>query len=739
MDKILKGAKFLLWYKDPALFFRDIFKMEPYPYQAKVLRNLKNNPHRIIIMAAGGTGKTRLLACIALWLTTVLPKFINRPYSVIIISGSDQQAKYLYEYSRFAIKDNEILSEEVEGEPLISITYFKDRSLIMAVPNSLKAIQGKHCDCCLVDEGALAGDFIIQDTLRIVSTSDRDLIILSGTPMIYGTMFVNIWEEKDKYPEWEHFSWSAKECPFITQEKWNEATKLPEDVFSIFWEGKPYAKIGTMIPSDEIRASSKDVQVMEIDPKYEIVGGLDWGFIHYTALAICQLNKETGKINLLYLDYWSREQFEDMHEKIIQVCKDFNVSRIFADSLPEDEPIIIRLNGRIETVLLKELANIHGNIEILGQGNEFRKLNHIVSHFYNGPLLEIRTINGIIRVSPNHPMILRNGRVRRADQIKIGDQLASTPNNLPSNLYSNYFIGNEKYAFSLGLFLAEGSVHKDLLSLSMTNKNLVKEFKENIEQETNTSWNISKYKNKNNFIWNTNCRNSRLADYFKEMFYDSKKEKKVPNKILNAPKNIKKAFLDGYNSGDGSRNEIFKITDKSRHVIAGLVYLLRNTYKKGRKELGSYSVYHSKDRNYFSLRFNTHKNKIDPYRVLDIKSYNYNGYLYDLEVDKHVFSAGIGFIKVHNSEDIGENQRLISKGINVIPINFKNIKIQMQSHMKVMFHLDKIRIPEKYQKLIQQLRKYNWNSHEDDDLVVALMLAIWALKEEKDSYYFEVL
>ena len=190
IDKILKGVKFLLWFKDPALFFRDIFKLEPYPYQAKVLRNLKNNPHRIIILAAGGTGKTRLLACIALWLTIVLPKFINRSYSVIIISGSDQQAKYLYQYSKFAIQDNEILSEEVEGEPLISITYFKDRSLIIAVPNSLKAIQGKHCDCALVDEGALAGDFIIQDTLRIVSTSDRDLIILSGTPMIYGTMFV---------------------------------------------------------------------------------------------------------------------------------------------------------------------------------------------------------------------------------------------------------------------------------------------------------------------------------------------------------------------------------------------------------------------------------------------------------------------------------------------------------------------------------------------------------------------
>jgi len=422
MDQVERAAKLLLWYKDPSRFFKDIYNMEPYPYQSKVLNRIREGPHRMILCAAGGTGKTKLLACIALWLTFVLPKFIRRSYSVIIISGSKDQARYLYEYSKYAIQDNEIIRDEVEGEPLMSLTRFKDGSLILAVPNSLKAIQGKHTDCVIVDEGAIAGDFIIQDTLRIVSTSDRDLIILSGTPMVYSSVFVDYWEDTEKYREWERFSWTAKDCPKISVEKWEEAKKLPEDMFSVFWEGKPYAKVGTMISTDLIKQSSKDVPVPSPDHKYPVIAGIDWGYRHYTAIVVLQYNKDNNKINILYTDQWRREDFEDMHQKIVQICKEYNVSSVYCDA-----------------------------------------------------------------------------------------------------------------------------------------------------------------------------------------------------------------------------------------------------------------------------------------------------------------------------EDIGENQRLSSKGLNIVPVHFNQNKLQMQSYMKILFHQDKIRIPEKYHELISQLRKYNWNTKENDDLVDALQLALWGTKKESSTFYYEVL
>jgi hypothetical protein len=332
VDQILKGSKFLLWFRDPATFFRDIYGMTPYPYQADILRHLATNPKRMIIVAGGGTGKTKLLACIALWLTIVYPKFIGRSYSVIIISGSEAQAKYLYEYSKFALQDNKYLNEEVDGEPLISITRFKDRSLIMAVPNSLKAVQGKHMDCCIVDEGALAGDFIIQDTLRIVSASDKDLIILSGTPMVYSSYFVEINENPERYPDWERFHWSVADCPGISKEKWEEAKKLPEDMFVMFWEGKAYAGTETLIPIPEIRNCSKDIPKFDVDPRYPVIAGLDWGWRHFTALVLIQKIPETDTRRVLYTDAWRREDFADMHDKIWQICKDFNVTKIYSDA-----------------------------------------------------------------------------------------------------------------------------------------------------------------------------------------------------------------------------------------------------------------------------------------------------------------------------------------------------------------------------------------------------------------------
>lgn len=331
VDAVYRAAKYQIWYKDPAVFFKDIFNLEPYPYQKNILRALPSEPKRMIMMAAGGTGKTKMLACIALWLTVVYPKFIKRPYTVIIISGSDEQARYLYEYCKYAIQDTKILSEEVDGDPLQSLTKFKDRSLIRAVPNSLKAIQGKHEDCVIVDEGALAGDFVIQDTLRIVSTTDKDLIILSGTPTVYATHFVEIWEQPEKHTEWKRFHWSAKDCPSISAEKIEEAKKLPEDMWVRFWEGNPFAGGDTLIPITEIKDATKDTPHFQIDPSVEVIAGVDWGWQHYTAITVLQRGKD-GIFRILYQDAWRREDFEDMGTKLAYICSEYKVSKIYADS-----------------------------------------------------------------------------------------------------------------------------------------------------------------------------------------------------------------------------------------------------------------------------------------------------------------------------------------------------------------------------------------------------------------------
>ena len=88
-----------------------------------------------------------------------------------------------------------------------------------------------------------------------------------------------------------------------------------------------------------------------------------------------------------------------------------------------------------------------------------------------------------------------------------------------------------------------------------------------------------------------------------------------------------------------------------------------------------------------------------------------------------------------DAEDVGENQRLESRGLNVVPVAFNQSKVQMQTRMKILFHQNKIRIPEENVDLIRQLRKYSWNTKKDDDYVDALMLALHKEPEEGDYFY----
>jgi len=388
VDKIFKAAKFQLWYKDPAVFFKDVTGMEPYEYQKKLMRLLSTNPKRVLCMAAGGTGKTKILSVIALWLTVVLPKFIHRPYTVIVISGSDEQAKYLYQYCKYSIADNEILKEECDGDPLQSLTMFRDRSKIIAVPNSLKAIQGKHEDCVIIDEGALAGDFVIQDSLRIVSSSDRDLIIVSGTPTT-NNVFVEMWEDDKLYDNWIRFHWTAAECGNISKEKLEEARKLPPDMWSRFWEGTPYADEGTLIPIAEIKEACRDIAFFTPKEDKEIIAGIDWGFSHPTCLVLVQKG-EDGIYRVIYFDSWKRENFEDVHKKIEAICRSFHVNRIFADGEDVGEnqrlearglyvtPIVfnqnkIEMQSNLKIIFHQKLIKIPEGYQMLIQ--ELRKYN----------------------------------------------------------------------------------------------------------------------------------------------------------------------------------------------------------------------------------------------------------------------------------------------------------------------------------------------------------------------------
>lgn len=78
-----------------------------------------------------------------------------------------------------------------------------------------------------------------------------------------------------------------------------------------------------------------------------------------------------------------------------------------------------------------------------------------------------------------------------------------------------------------------------------------------------------------------------------------------------------------------------------------------------------------------------------------------------------------------DSNDIGENQRLASRGLPVLPIKFKNEKPAMISNLRALVENERLKIDgEKDYPLVAQMRDYRYDSKKGDDYVDALMLAV---------------
>jgi len=117
-----------MWFNDPALFFQDMFGYVPYEYQARFMNMFKEpeNHKRILALAAAGTGKTNLIAAVALYFTVVIATKENKSKDVIILSGSLDQARNVYGFTQDAIKNNPLLEKYYIKTLRQSDTVFKD-------------------------------------------------------------------------------------------------------------------------------------------------------------------------------------------------------------------------------------------------------------------------------------------------------------------------------------------------------------------------------------------------------------------------------------------------------------------------------------------------------------------------------------------------------------------------------------------------------------------------------------
>ena len=344
-----------------------------------------------------------------------------------------------------------------------------------------------------------------------------------------------------------------------------------------------------------------------------------------------------------------------------------------------------------KTVTGKEISSPKHGIKVWSDQG-FTEIKYVMRHAIEKPMIKVTTHTATIVCTLDHSLLWENGEPALGSEIKLKDKLCHRnlplpddtpkepvyPNNLTSEKIREYIISDDVYqdlsaelAFVWGVFFADGSCgsYQRSNSSALTNTwainkkdNLLLERCLNIllKHETDLDFKIldtmkSSHVNKlvakqKSMKKEYNGTIKEFVERYRELFYDNRNYKKVPDIVLNAPYSIREAFFMGYYAGDGSKKDpALTITNKGEIGCAGLFFLLRSIgYQVSINTRGdkpdTYKLTGSTPMQKFRYHPNAVK-KIETYETDD-------EYIYDIETSNHHFAAGIGQMVVHNSNYI---------------------------------------------------------------------------------------
>jgi DNA polymerase elongation subunit (family B) len=363
--------------------------------------------------------------------------------------------------------------------------------------------------------------------------------------------------------------------------------------------------------------------------------------------------------------------------------------------------------NRTNTIDDKESAEL-SDIETWTEKG-WTKIQRVLRHKLakNKKLFRITTHSGSVVVTDDHSLLTKEGVEVKPKNVKIGTKLLhSFPeiNNNKEYIFYNGVKLNTEIAQFLGMFMGDGSCgfyhcdSGDKASFAINNasvevinkyKNIGNKYFTDFEwKDLPTLESSGVYKltpmNKKQEGIKTYGNLKKFVCEIRDLMYTNDSQKKVPEFILNASKDIREAFFVGLYDADGfktnrgticedlyNKNLTEVITDKircgSQIDQKGMVSSL-GIYTLG-KSLGyQVSINNRKDKvKIYRIRF-CNKTRKDPDAIKKIEEWTEpEEYVYDLTTDNHHFHAGVGSMIVHNTDSIfscyrfRENTALVSK------------------------------------------------------------------------------
>lgn len=381
------------------------------------------------------------------------------------------------------------------------------------------------------------------------------------------------------------------------------------------------------------------------------------------------------------------------------------------DSVTGDTPVFIKQNGILDIVPIEDLCggkktlseNRYQSVYRKTKGKEvdriqvlthegWKNLNAVIykKNRHNKPIVVTQTHNGMAKTTPDHSLFI-GGKEVKPSELSLGsllDIFAPEVENERTPLVENV-------AWLLGLFCAEGSLHGRTLHISATDMCIIEKAKaiaeENLSLKTKVETRIYSGggQQKDLYILRCSIRKDVYA-LFSQCYSKKSKYKKIPNLILNANQSIKRAFLGGFNEGDGYKNGNYphELFTTSFPLASGLHYL---GYCLGCSSHVTSQI--GENSNTVGISITMKDNPINQYEngmVKEIQTIASPEFLYDIETEAGTFVGGIGFIVHHNSH-VGLQARLMSQAMRKLssPIKATNTAViftnQLREKVGVMF------------------------------------------------------
>lgn len=409
------------------------------------------------------------------------------------------------------------------------------------------------------------------------------------------------------------------------------------------------------------------------------------------------------------------------------------------ETLTYGNPLIIKdSNDDIDILPIGDIARFHtglvfnlenksyqegspiSNLEVW-DNNRWTKVIFVSGYPHEGdkdPRI-INARNGVYMATASHKCIMEDSTNRCTRDLVCGDKIWNIE--YPSSPMSSNISAAE--AEMLGMLVADGHIRRN--EYRFTNKDM------RLKKHFVTLWSEVVADPKIKFYNSTSGFNGSDIGYVacygkypgnKDDIYTcdinifGHRNKKIPKSVLNAPVDIMRAFLVGYNNGDGLKAnrctyEFKNFKTNSPTLAAGLLFLVSKVTGQEYNITVEESWAHNKQQFYYSINLLSDAEKssekykriisiLDKYsqreisrqtgisrsfirkiadgytpsdthylkkvsneikKIIDIPGYS--GWFFDLETESGTFHAGIGQALVHNSERRGEN--FVTKKITV--------------------------------------------------------------------------